>query len=498
MVWEQIEPTPPHITYLLLSTFLIFYVLFTNFLRNRLHLSEPPIALIVGIILGPFGLGWLTPNFCKNGECIDGSGSQGWGWGDGVVQEITRIIVGIQVFAVGVELPKFYFGRHWKSVAMMLGPVMTFGWIVCAFFCWAIFQVDIPTSMVISACLTPTDPVLAASILSNSQFSTRVPKRLRDMLGAESGCNDGISFPFLYIGIYLLTQHTAGEALKDWFTLTLLWQCLFGTVLGLIIGVTFNWILRFSDARGFIDKAGFTVFYLLLALFCIGVGSTLNVDDFLVGFGAGYGFARDGWFARKTREAKLPHIIDLLLNSSMFVYLGTILPFGAYGDMALTPWITPGKLVGYLICVLLFRRIPVVMATYRWIPDIKTLREALFCGHFGPMGLGGLFLAIEARAVLETGTSTPDSHPPVYRGPLTSREKAIESVWPIVSFIVLGSTLVHGLSVLLISLWSHVRRDKRSQAGIIAAETDPLTGMEHDVGDGDSAPSETESEVDQP
>jgi hypothetical protein len=46
------------------------------------------------------------------------------------VQETSRVIVGIQVFAVGVELPKYYASRHWKSVAMLLGPVMTFGWLV--------------------------------------------------------------------------------------------------------------------------------------------------------------------------------------------------------------------------------------------------------------------------------------------------------------------------------------------------------------------------------
>jgi hypothetical protein len=36
----RIEATPPHVTYLLLSTFLISYVLFTNFLRNRRQWQE--------------------------------------------------------------------------------------------------------------------------------------------------------------------------------------------------------------------------------------------------------------------------------------------------------------------------------------------------------------------------------------------------------------------------------------------------------------------------
>ena len=152
MAWDQIEATPPHISYLILSLFLIWYTLFATFIRNRLHLSEPPIALIVGILLGPQCLGWLSPNYRGVIGPIDGSitgegpSLGGWGWGDDIsncratmflvctlirtVQETTRVIVGIQVFAVGVELPKFYASRHRHSVAMMLGPVMAFGWLV--------------------------------------------------------------------------------------------------------------------------------------------------------------------------------------------------------------------------------------------------------------------------------------------------------------------------------------------------------------------------------
>lgn len=126
MVWDQIEATPPHRTYLLVSGFLITYTLFTTFIRNRLHLSEPPIALLFGIILGPKVLGWLTPNSCSRQGCLDeiGDGNTiGWGWGDDIVQEITRVIVGIQVFTIAVELPKYYASRHWTSVIMMLGEI---------------------------------------------------------------------------------------------------------------------------------------------------------------------------------------------------------------------------------------------------------------------------------------------------------------------------------------------------------------------------------------
>ena len=353
---------------------------------------------------------------------------------------------------------------------------------------------DWPTALVVAACLTPTDPVLASSILSNSQFSDRVPKRIKDMLSAESGCNDGISFPFLFIGLALHQNATIGDAIKEWFLITILWQCVFGTFIGISVGMTFNRVLRFSEKRGFIDGAGFTVFYLLLALLCVGIGSTLGSDDFLVAFGAGYGFARDGWFAKKTHGVHLPNILDLLLNSAMFVYLGTIIPWYAFHPQDMAPWITPGRLVAFLILVLLFRRLPIVLALYKWIPDIRTLREALFCGHFGPMGLGGIFLAIEARAQLENGTSLPDPHPPHYGRPYTNREKAVETVWPLVCFIVFGSTLVHGLSVLVVSLYGSLVRPKEERASILAGETDPLTGMEHEVGDVGSVESEESDE----
>ncbi|CAD0090300.1 unnamed protein product [Aureobasidium mustum] len=133
------------------------------------------------------------------------------------------------------------------------------------------------------------------------------------------------------------------------------------------------------------------VFYLLLAVFSVGVGSILGSDDFLVAFGAGYGFARDGWFSKKIKDAHLPDVTDLLLNSAMFIYLGTIMPWEAFSARDITPYVTPWRLLGFAALVLCFRRIPIMLASYKINPDIRTFREALFCGHFGPMGLGAIF-----------------------------------------------------------------------------------------------------------
>jgi hypothetical protein len=65
-----------------------------------------------------------------------------------------------------------------------------------------------------AATTTPDDPVIAASVLSNSQLGTKVPKQIRDLLSAKSGCNDGVSFPFLQASLCMLIRSIAGGMVK--------------------------------------------------------------------------------------------------------------------------------------------------------------------------------------------------------------------------------------------------------------------------------------------
>jgi len=476
-MWDQLDPTAPHIAYLTISTFLIIYALFSLFIRNSLHLSEPPLAVIWGILLGPYVLRVLIP--------------RQWGIKDDddkILKEMTRLIVGIQCFAVGIELPKFYFRRHWKSVLYFLGPIMTFSWAITALFAYLIFKTTVPTAMIIGACLSPTDPVLAASVLSKSRFSERVPKRLKYLLSAESACNDGVSYPFLFIGIFALKYSSIGDSIKEWILITVLWQCLLGISIGLLIGNIANRALRYSYTKEMVSQSSFIVFYLLLAILCVGVGSILGSDDFLVAFGAGVGFGHDGWFSKKTKKLPFPQILDMILNSALFVFFGAVVPWMQFIPREITPTIGIWQLSLFLALVLLFRRIPIVLIMKSFIPDIKTYREALFCGHFGPMGVGALFLAMEARSELQEKAVESIALP------ATGKKEAIHIVWPVICFTVLGSVFVHGLSTVAIAVGSHFQKDKEERAPLLAQDETGLEGMDHDEGNGDSEPEVSGSE----
>ena len=74
-----------------------------------------------------------------------------------------------------------------------------------------------------AACLTPTDPILAAAVIGGKYADKHVPAHIRHLIAVESGANDGAAFPFLYIALYLIIDHDTGHAIHDWFLF--LWLC---------------------------------------------------------------------------------------------------------------------------------------------------------------------------------------------------------------------------------------------------------------------------------
>lgn len=439
MAWEHLSITRPHLVYIILGGFTSLFMLCSSIIKERFYIGEATVATLCGVIFGPHAANLINP--------------LEWGNTDIVTIEFSRIVLVVQCFAVGVELPRFYMERHWKSVIYLLVPVMTFGWLVTSLFVWwMVPPLSWLDSLVVAACVTPTDPVLASSVVGKGKFAKRVPKHLRDLLSSESGCNDGMAFPFVYLALYLISEHLdAAHTTKHWFLYTILYECIFGAILGFAIGYIARHAIRMAEERDYIDRESLLAFYFVLSLFCAGIGSMLGVDDLLVGFAAGVGFSNDGWFSEKTEESHVSNVIDLLVNLTYFVFLGTIVPWSDFNnaEIGLQAW----RLVVIALLIIFFRRIPIMLALKPLIPDIKTWREALFAGHFGPMGVGAVFIALLARAELEAGHAVPLAKLPPADSP---NYTLIRLIWPIVTFIVISSILVHGSSIAVFALGKRI------------------------------------------
>lgn len=163
-------------------------------------------------------------------------------------------------------------------------------------------------------------------------------------------------------------------------------QVILGIVVGALIGWGFRHLMKFCERKDLIDRQSYVAQYVSLAMLTIGICSLLGTDDLLAAFSCGTAFAWDGFFNKQTEEAVFSSVIDLLFNIAAFVFVGAWMPFNDFSDPHLT--LSVWRLIVIAILVLILRRLPVMIALYKWIPDVKTFREAVFSGHFGPMGVG--------------------------------------------------------------------------------------------------------------
>lgn len=95
------------------------------------------------------------------------------------------------------------------------------------------------------------------------------------------------------------------------------------------------------------------------------------------------------------------------------------------------------------ILVLLLRRLPVVLALYKFIPAIRTWREAVFTGWFGPIGVGAIFYY--SVAIESIPADGPNAH-------------AREVLEPIIYFMVLASVVAHGITIPLFYIGTFATR----------------------------------------
>lgn len=441
-VWNQLDVDQAHKTYAILGIFSILFCLLSLVLKERLFVGEAFLSTVTGIIVGPHAINLVNP--------------LEWGNSDYLTQEISRIILIIQIFSVSVELPKKYMKINAVSVIVLLLFTMISGWLITGLFTWLIFpKFTFIDGLAITAAITATDPVLAAAIVGKGKFGERIPAYIRHLLSAESGANDGLAFPFVLLSVDILTNRgKAGIIVRDWFCIAVLYECVFGVIFGVIIGFLGRKAIIFCENRKFIDRESLLIFYILLSLICTGFGSILGVDDLLVSFAAGAAFAWDGWFSKKTHGQHLSNSIDLLLNVGYFLYFGTIIPWQDYNnkELGLYWW----RLVILGLVIIFLRRIPAALMAKPFVPAIKTWKEAIFVGHFGPVGVGGIFCSIITKDAIEKHF-TKGEIPIDDIDPSVPYYMVLRCIWPIVSFIVVTSILVHGFSVTAMVLYSKVQ-----------------------------------------
>ncbi|CAD6592126.1 MAG: hypothetical protein ASARMPREDX12_005670 [Alectoria sarmentosa] len=435
-----------------LGAFINLFGLVSYLFKEQFYLSEALISLLAGIVFSPHATDFIKPLEYASGS-QENLGA--------ITLYFTRLVLGVQLVLAGVQLPSKYLLIEWKSLALLLGPGMTFMWLSSSLLIWGLVpNLSFLHALAVGACVTPTDPVLSNSIVKGKFADKNIPKDLQKIIIAESGANDGLGYPFLFFALYLIKYVGSGGAgqpggvrlaMRDWFGETWGYTVLLSVVYGAIVGWIAKELLQRAQERKFVDRESFLVFAITLALFIVGTCGMIGTDDVLACFIAGNAFTIDDWFRLETLDDSLQPTIDMLLNLSIFMWFGAVCPWGSFLRNDVVPIY---RLTVLGILILLFRRLPIVFALHTFqcskLWQIEQKQQALFVGFFGPIGVSAVFYLYVSLEFLRQITVD---------GVIRADAERLEEVFIVVIwFLAICSIVVHGLSVPLGKLGYHLPR----------------------------------------
>ncbi|WP_121256031.1 cation:proton antiporter [Nocardioides ferulae] len=363
---------------------------------RRLPLSEPLLALVAGGALGASATGVLSlPTLIRD---------------PAVLHEAGRLLLAVSVMGVALRYPWRDVRRRLAAVSVLLLVAMPAMAVVSAALGGWILGLPVAAAALLGAAVAPTDPVLASSVVTGEEAERDIPAKDRELLSLESGANDGLALPLVLAAVAIAGPLTARDAVVE-----SLWQVLGAVALGVLLGWLGGRMLLLGEEHGAAEHAPALLFTVVLALGVMGASGLLKVDGVLAVFVAGLAFSLTSTGAERTAELQLDEAVNRFAVLPVFALLGAMIPWAAWRDLG---W----RGAALVVAVLMLRRLPVVLALAR--PLGLRLRDAVYLGWFGPVGVSAVFyLTLEAERL-----SVP------------------ENVLAAGSLLVVASTVAHGLS----------------------------------------------------
>lgn len=385
--------------------------LFTSWLRQH-WITGPLLALLLGVVIGPAGLGWL--------DLAEHEGKK-------ILGQVARFSLAIVLVSVGLQLPHRYIFRYWRSITVLTFGGMALMWLTSTLLLKWILALELLPALLIGAVITPLDPILASGITTGKIAEHNLPERTRHLLSFESAATHGFGYLLVLLPVLLFTKST-DVAWSDWLTQVLLWDGLAAMVVGGVIGYFVGSLHKWSTKKGFTEKGLLLVVFVALALSVMAVVKLMGSDSLLAVAVAGFTYALVRVNEKKGEELEneenyYERTFKQLLQVPVYVLLGLLIPWDKWMELG---WAG----LGLITAVFFLRRIPALLLMKPLIPQIPRWDEALFVGWFGPIGVGALHFAL-----------------------LAEEHTHFEPVWVVGSLLIIASTVVHDLTLTPLTKW---------------------------------------------
>src|SRR3954465_11740415 len=359
---------------------------------RRAMLSLTAVFVLVGAVLGQGGLHVLRFEATS-----------------GFMSALATVALVVILFRDGLEVEGEMLRREWPLPLRALVVAMPITAALVAVAVAALTDLSWTQAFLVGALLSPTDPVLSSSVVTNP----RVPRLIRHSLNLESGLNDGLALPPV---LALVAALKVGDNDFVW------WHFVLQDVtLGFAFGVAIGFLASVVLPRGGTLTESIPAHQ--KALYALGVAFLTYGVTTLPPHGNGFiavyvcaitlGIRRPD--IRGYVEARADDIVEIV-KLGIFVVFGSLLGrAGLFSD----GWAA----VGIVVVTLLVAR-PVAVAIA--LTGTRVSRAALaFMAWFGPKGVATMTFSL---LVLASGVA------------------AGERIFDIAALVVLCSIVAHGLS----------------------------------------------------
>lgn len=360
-------------------------------LVDRGPVSEVLVFIALGVAIGPWGLKVI--DFGIDAPAVVAAGT------------ISLVLV---FFTDAIKINVYELRKNWFLPALALGPGALLTILLTTIVAHWLFGLSWMVSLLIGAVLSSTDAVLLRDVLNDK----RVPKSIRNTLGVEAGTNDVIILPLVLIATAIATgEHRSN---RDWlefgFDLYLL-----GPLLGIVVAIVAIKLLGVVRTRQLVRHDYESLYSIGVAFVSYAAAQSIGGSGFLAAFAAGLTISFmdtelcDCFIEYGETTAEMAMLLT-------FVFLGGALLISARDAVDV-------KTLLFAFFVIFIAR-PVAFFISLFHAHISRDGK-IALAWFGPRGLNSLLLVI--LAIME-GLPGP------------------ETVFGIVSVVVLASVVLHGSS----------------------------------------------------
>jgi len=344
----------------ILALFIFLYSLLSGRLE-RTPINGAIVFTAFGLLFGSYGLDVLKVDISTEG-----------------LRTLAELTLALVLFTdasnadLSILKKNFHIPQRLLLIGLPLTILLGFGVGLLIFDDLSLFEVAIMATL-----LAPTDAALGKAVVSNKL----VPANIREGLNVESGLNDGICVPILYLFLALIATTSQGST--DYLAFKLIAEEIgIGMAIGLSLTMTAIWLIKQCVARHWVTETWKQLPVVVLAISCFAIAQILGGSGFIAAFTGG------------------------LLFGSVTRPKGFILAAEGTGDtMALITWVIFGatvvgqsfesftwEIILYSILSLtIIRMLPAFLSLYGM--NLRT-DEKLFIGWFGPRGLASIVFAV--------------------------------------------------------------------------------------------------------